>query len=98
MELKEFISETIKQITDGVLEGNDYIKEKSNSNEGIRSQYTKIEFDIGVSSNSETKDELGGKISVINVLSIGGDTSNITSNKNENRIKFHLLASIKTHN
>lgn len=29
MELKEFISETIKQIADGILEGNSYIKKRA---------------------------------------------------------------------
>lgn len=30
MELKSFVSETIKQITDGILEGSSYIKENPN--------------------------------------------------------------------
>jgi hypothetical protein len=48
MELKEFISESIKQITDGLIEGHEYIKEKSSRSQGIENGYRKIHFDIGV--------------------------------------------------
>lgn len=94
MELKEFISETIKQITDGVLDGSDYIKERSKSGEGIRHQYTKIEFDIAVTSNDENKDNLGGKVSVVKVFSAGASTSKSASTSSHNRIKFEVLADI----
>ncbi len=96
MELKDFISETIKQITDGILEGNSYIKEKSNSGEGIRDQYTKIDFDIAITTNEENKDDVGGKVSVVQVFSAGGSTSKSASTSSQNRIKFDVLAYIKT--
>lgn len=48
MELKDFISESIKQITDGLLEGHQYILQKSPGSEGIENGYRKINFDIGV--------------------------------------------------
>ena len=96
MELKDFISETIKQITDGVLEGSQYIKETSSSQEGIRDQYTSIDFDIAISTNEENKDELGGKVTVVQVFNAGASNSKISSTTNQSRIKFTLLASIKT--
>lgn len=91
MELKEFISETIKQITDGVLEGDSYVKSKSNSSEGIRNQYTKINFDIAVASNNENKEGMPNTVSVIQVFNIGEN-----SKSGQNRIQFELLAAINT--
>jgi len=96
MELKYIISETIKQITDGILEGSSYVKEKSNSTEGIRDQYTKIDFDIAITTNEEKKGDLGGKVSVVQVFSAGASTSKSASTSSENRIKFEVLAHINT--
>lgn len=96
MELKDFISETIKQITDGILEGSSYIKETSNSPEGIRDQSTRIKFDIAITTNEENKDNLGGKLSVVQVFSAGASISQSASTSSENRIKFDIQAHIKT--
>lgn len=96
MELKDFISGTIKQITDGILEGNEYVKNKSKSLEGVRSQYTKVNFDVGITINEEHKDDFGGKISVVQVFSAGGSTSKNTSTSSQNRIQFDLLVMVKT--
>lgn len=96
MELKDFISETIKQITDGILEGNLYIKEKSNSSEGIRNQYTRIDFDIAISTNEENKNDIGGKVTVVQVFNAGASSSTASTTTNQNRIKFDVLAAINT--
>ncbi|ADF54394.1 hypothetical protein ZPR_4090 [Zunongwangia profunda SM-A87] len=96
MELKDFISETIKQITDGILEGNTYVKDKSNSSEGIRDQYTKINFDIAISTNEENKNDLGGKVTVVQVFNAGASSSKASSTTNQNRIQFEILAAINT--
>ncbi len=96
MELKDFISETIKQITDGILEGNLYVKEKSNSSEGIRNQYTKIDFDIAISTNEENKNDIGGKVTVVQVFNAGASSSTASTTTNQNRIKFEILAAINT--
>lgn len=96
MELKDFISETIKQITDGILEGNSYIKEKSNSSEGIRNQYTTIEFDIAISTNEENKNDVGGKVAVVQVFNAGASSSTASTTSNQNRIRFEVLAAINT--
>lgn len=96
MELKDFISETIKQITDGILEGNSYVKEKSHSSEGIRNQYTKIDFDIAISTNEENKNDIGGKVTVVQVFNAGASSSTASTTTNQNRIKFEVLAAINT--
>lgn len=96
MELKDFISETIKQITDGILEGSSYVREKSNSSEGIKNQYTKIDFDIAITTNEEDKRDLGGKVSVVQVFNAGASASKSASTSSQNRIKFEVFAHIKT--
>ena len=98
MELKDFIAETIKHVTDGVLEGNNYVIEKSKSEEGVRSGYITIDFDIGITTNKEDKDDIGGKISVVEIFNVGASKSNISSTTNQNRIKFNVLVNIKTNN
>ncbi|RTY78838.1 hypothetical protein EKL97_13665 [Flavobacterium sp. LS1P28] len=94
MELKEFISESIKQITDGLIEGHQYIKQKSPASEGIESGYRKIHFDIGVQSNEGNKDDIGGKITVAQIFQVGGKTENSSSIINTNRIQFDVLIAI----
>lgn len=94
MELKEFISELIKQIADGLVEGHQYIKEKSPNSEGIESGYRKIHFDIGVQSSEGNKDNIGGKITVAQIFQVGGKTESNTSIINTNRIQFDVLIAI----
>jgi hypothetical protein len=98
MELKEFISESIKQITDGLIEGNQYIREKSPNSEGIESGYRKIHFDIGVQSNEGNKDNVGGKITIAQIFQVGGKTENSSSTINTNRIQFDVLIAINHKN
>ncbi|WP_396196239.1 hypothetical protein [Flavobacterium sp.] len=95
MELKEFISESIKQITDGLIEGHQYIKEKSPNSEGVESGYKKIHFDIGVQSNEGNKDDIGGKITVSQIFQVGAKTESNSSIVNTNRIQFDVLIAIK---
>lgn len=71
MELKEFISQTIIQITDGLRDGNNYVR-KNEFGDGINDGYSKeISFDIAVSSNEEESTGVKGRISVANILSTG---------------------------
>ncbi len=94
MELKEFISESLKQITDGLMEGHRYIKDKSPNAEGVQNGYRRIHFDIGVQSNEGNKEDVGGKLTVAQILQVGGKTENISSTVNTNRIQFDVLVHI----
>jgi len=96
MELKDFISESIKQITDGLLEGHEYIQKKSKDSEGVRNEYRKINFDIGVQSSEGNKDDAGGKITVAQIFQVGGKTESNSSVINTNRIQFDVLIHINT--
>lgn len=90
MELKDFISESIKQITDGLIEGHQYIKEKTSDSDGVRDEYKKINFDIGVQSSEGNKGGAGGKITVAQVFQVGGNTESNSSIINTNRIRFDV--------
>ena len=94
MELKEFIAESIKQITDGLVEGHEYIKKKSPNSEGVENGYRRIHFDIGVQSNEGNKDDVGGKITVAHIFQAGGKSENSSSTRNTNRIQFDVLIAI----
>lgn len=95
MELKDFISESIKQITDGLIEGHEYIQQKSPGAEGIENGYRKINFDIGVQSSEGNIDDIGGKITVAQIFQAGAKSENSTSTINTNRIQFEVLIALR---
>ena len=94
MELKQFVSETIKQITDGLLDGDKYIKEKYNGI-GLRNQSTKVRFDVAVTTNEEEKTDLGGKINVVKVFSAGASNESINKTSNYSRVEFEIFMNVK---
>lgn len=95
MELKDFISESIKQIADGLVEGHQYIKHKSPESDGVRNGTIAIKFDIGVQSSEGSKDGVGGKISVAQIFQVSGNTESNSSLINTNRIQFEILVDLQ---
>lgn len=96
MEIKEFVSETIKQITDGVREGNNYIKD-NNYGEGVDgSIYRKIQFDIAVTTSKGSDADLGGKLTVAGLFSVEGKKSSDKNVSNVSRIQFDISLHVKT--
>jgi len=95
MELKEFVSESIKRIVDGLVEANDYILKKTNSSEGVRSDYKKINFDIAVTTNEGEKDKIGGGIFIAQVLNAGASSELSSVTSNTSRINFDVLVNTK---
>lgn len=96
MELKEFIKQTIIQITDGLREGHKYIQD-NNFGEGVNdNKYKEIYFDVPVSSNEEEKSGVGGKISVANIFSGGAKEESTTKALNVSRIQFKMYLHVKT--
>ncbi|WP_162343207.1 hypothetical protein [Cyclobacterium salsum] len=94
MELNEFISETIKQVTDGLMEGHEYVKEKSPDSGGIETGTSKINFDIGVQSNEGNVNDVGGKITVAQIFQLRGKSESNSSIQNVNRIQFDVTMHI----
>src|SRR5690606_38686378 len=95
MELKEFVAESIKQIVDGLVEANEYILEKTNSSEGVRSDYKKINFDVAVTTNEGEKDKLGGGIFIAQVFKAGVSSELTSVTSNTSRINFEVLVNTK---
>lgn len=94
MDLKEFVKETLTQIADGLKECNEYIKE--NHKGFINKDYMNVKFDVAVTTSEEDKTGVGGKLSVANLLSIGGKEENTNQNTNFSRVQFntHVYFSI----
>lgn len=96
MELKEFVKQTIIQISDGIREGHQYVQENKYG-EGVDDRYYKdINFDVAVTTNEEEKTGIGGKLSVANILSAGANTEEISKASNFSRIQFKISLHIKT--
>ncbi|UKN01193.1 hypothetical protein K6119_15795 [Paracrocinitomix mangrovi] len=87
MELKEFISETIKQIADGLVEGNKYVQD-NHGGDGIENGYKRVKFDIAITSNEESSNEASGKITVAQIFGAGASSSSSDKKQNYNRIEF----------
>jgi hypothetical protein len=96
MELKDFISNTIKQVTDGILEGDKYIKEKAPDSEGVNDGYKVINFDVAITTNEAEKDIVGGKVYVVQIFSAGASTESTITNSIHNRIQVNIAIAIKT--
>lgn len=95
MELKEFVSETIKQITDGLIEANEYVLEKTSGTEGVESGYKRINFDIAVTTNEGETDKVGGGIFVAQIFKAAGSSELTSVTSNSNRIQFAVLVNTK---
>jgi len=95
MELKEFVKQTIIQITDGIREGNDYVR-KNQFGQGIDDTMgKKIEFDVAVTSTDAQVAGAGAGISVAQVFNVGGKTEATSSNSNASRIQFTVFLHLK---
>jgi hypothetical protein len=95
MELKEFVTQSLKDIVDGLIDAQSYIIDNSYG-EGIDQGYKRVHFDIAVTSQDENKKGGGGKISVANVFSAGGEIENTQAVTNYSRIKFETLIAVTT--
>jgi len=96
MELKEFISETLKQLTEGIMEGHNHIVEHG-LGDGVKDcYYLPVKFDIALTVTDEDKGTVGGKVGIANVFSVGGGKENSYSNSTQSRIQFELSVAFKT--
>jgi len=94
MELKAFVTETIKEIIQGVVEAQKQVIPNVNySSEGYLQiggdRFEKIEFDISVTSSETTGGEKGGGMH-IKVVDFGAKSTSTNNNSSTNRIKFNV--------
>lgn len=94
MELKEFITESLKQISDGLREGNSHINE--NGGGSVMNEWMKVSFDIAVTTSEEDKSGGGGKITIAQVFSAGADVENANKTTNYSRVQFVTQIHVNT--
>jgi hypothetical protein len=94
MELKEFISETLKQINDGLQDGSSHLKQKGG--EGVDNHYFNVSFDLAITTNNEENTDIGGKISIASIFKAGGEIEKNNSTSNYSRIQFQVPVHVKT--
>ncbi len=94
MELKDFISKTIQDISQGVSEGHGYIAEKKLGN--IKQQKVMVTFDVNVTSDDTNTVGLSGKLLVAHLISFGGNKESKTAITQYSRIQFAIEAEIHT--
>ena len=49
-----------------------------------------VKFDVAVTTSEEDKTGVGGKLSVANLISIGGKEENTNQNTNFSRVQFYV--------
>ncbi len=94
MELKVFVTETIKEIIEGVVEAQRAIIPALNySNDGYvqigSESYIDVEFDVSVTSSESEGNEAKGGI-FIKVVDLGMKNTSINNSSATNRIKFKV--------
>lgn len=98
MELKEFIKQSIIQITDGIIEGNNYIRDNKYGDGISDGKFREVNFDVAVTSNNEEVSGMAGKISVANIVSFGGKDEISARSINTSRLQFKIALHIRTSN
>lgn len=89
MELKDFITETLKQLVDGVEEAQKYIVDKQKkatiNPKGMHNNIETVDFDVAVTSTENVTNSVSGGIRVASIFSIGGENKNNTLEQNISR-------------
>ncbi|MDO6804004.1 hypothetical protein Q4595_16280 [Wenyingzhuangia sp. 1_MG-2023] len=96
MELDIFITKTINSVVKGVADSQNESKEKGACVNPVMRAYgnhkptiTNLEFDIAITSSSETENQINGGISVVNI-SLGGKSSDKDIEKSISKVKFSV--------
>lgn len=109
MELSEFIKTVLTEITQGIEDAQESLKEKDmlinpitksdgtydTAGKGSKRQIQNLEFDLSVSVSSETK-KGASAIAVVSFFAGKGDISSINENISTNRLKFSIPVSLPT--
>jgi hypothetical protein len=88
MELKDFITKTISEISIGIRHGN--IESQKDNYSFVGDQNINIDFDINVTSEENATTSGGGKITVASVINAGLSKEAKTTTSNYSRIKFNV--------
>lgn len=95
MELREFIKQTICQITDGIRDGHAYVEE-GEKGDGFSNRHPfPIKFDVAITSTEEETTGLGGGLQVANLFSFKGNTDEKQVQSHVSRIQFEIHLHVK---
>ena len=113
MELKQFITETLVQISDGIQEAQKQLKERgseaivnTNMTEtdvghlvtgGRRRPVEHVEFDVAILANEGTETKAGVGITVASLLKLDAGGKSSQTSGRESRIKFKVPISYPMH-
>lgn len=102
MDLKTFVAESLKQIAEGIKEGQaadtgawicplvtDESKPKAHAPNNNYPSVQEIDFDIAVTVTEDSRAEGGAKLSVVAVM-LGGKMETLSANSTVSRIRFSL--------
>lgn len=90
MDLKEFIENTIIQITEGLNAGHKFITDNKFGLGVDSTQMRRINFDIAITVNESDKTGVGGKINVASMFKIGSDKEFMNNTSSCSRIQFFI--------
>jgi hypothetical protein len=112
MELKDFIKTALSSITNGLIEAQKELEGKNviinpervesgkSGDKLLRSDgwryVQELEFEILVNADEKSSDAGGGKLTVLNIASIGLDSKTEQSVTNSNRLKFKIPVAFPT--
>jgi hypothetical protein len=96
MELKDFVSETINQIADGVKASNEYLKKINEHHRIEENEKVVINFDVVVTVSETNTNTIGGKLNVTSFFSAGAGNTNDNKSFSNNRVSFSLIAKFDT--
>ena len=101
MDLKEFVSETIKQVVDGIVEAQLYAEEKKAKvvpfiyKEVLEDIHT-IDFDVAVTASKGSASK-GGAGLFVGPVALGAKGESNTSDSSISRIKFKVPLELPSH-
>lgn len=100
MQLEEFVQSAIQQIARGVSNASDDVASlggRVNPHDRIASRsprLTNIDFDVALVVTESQQSESGARLSVINVLSLGGKTQGNDVYQQTSRVKFTVAVEL----
>ncbi|MFM5392976.1 hypothetical protein ACEUAB_02300 [Aeromonas veronii] len=102
MQLEEFVQSAIQQIARGVSNASDNVASlggRVNPHDHIASssrspRLTNIDFDVALVVTESQQSEAGARLSVINVLSLGGKTQGNDVYQQTSRVKFTVAVEL----
>lgn len=96
MKLEEFVQSAIEQVVQGVVNSKPTVQ-RLGGRVNEQDQFTPpvlkkttLDFDVALVVSETQQDEVGGKVSVLNVLGLNGKTQSADTYQQTSRVKFSV--------